>query len=159
MTDRRVECSESGLKRSIRATAPGLDQAFEDAVRTLVGVVADPQSVKSCGAVHIVCSAADLRGLLRAWIDAVCDEMARRGVVFGDFQVHLRNGTLAAVALGEAASDQQMSSIRALAAATVSDVSVHKDVDQWVVACQVVFRAGNAPSGTNTTEATAVRRT
>ncbi len=142
MTEQQRDTGSLGGRRTIRATAPLLDTAFAEAALTLSALVVDPKTVPRHGAVHFVCGSRDPVALFRCWIEAVRGEMLNRGVVFCDFQVHLRNGSLAAVGFGAVAGEDLRPSLRAVAAATISDVAVTTDHTDWSVECHIDLAAG-----------------
>ncbi|MEB3165538.1 MAG: archease [Cyanobacteriota bacterium] len=77
------------------------ERAFEQVGLALTALITDPARVRLRGHEEIQCTAADDQGLLLAWIETLLGRMAVHHVLFGSYAVQLRQGTLAARALGE----------------------------------------------------------
>jgi len=125
-----------GGRLRLSADAMTLDDGFANIATALTASVSDPAAVTARGAVHIVCANGDHVSLLARWMRAVCHEMADRRVIFGSFQVHLRNGTLAGVALGEAADEQQLADLNRLVAIPLIVPAVVHTGKHWHLSCE-----------------------
>jgi SHS2 domain-containing protein len=81
----------------------GTDAAhsFEHAALALIAIVVDPTSIRPEESVDITCEASTLESLLVEWLNAVIYEMAARQMVFGIFDVAIRDHRLTATASGE----------------------------------------------------------
>lgn len=85
----------------VRGVAPSPEGAFEEAARALTAVVTDLDQVSPAEVVSISLPAAELEYLLVDWLNAVVYEMSTRKMLFGRFEVRIRNHRLEARAWGE----------------------------------------------------------
>lgn len=90
-----------GADIGVRGRGDSRDQAFAEAACALTGVVTDVEAVGGSMGVPIHCSAPDDELLLVDWLNAIIFEMATRRMVFGQFDVHIEDHGLAAIAWGE----------------------------------------------------------
>lgn len=79
-----------GADIGVRGEGPTAAAAFEQAALALTGVMLDPRDVAANEAISIACSAPDLEILLVQWLNALVYEMAVRGLVFGRFELAIR---------------------------------------------------------------------
>jgi SHS2 domain-containing protein len=138
MTERAWEHFPHGADIGIRGYGPTLEAAFEEAARAMSAIVVDPAEIEPRQRVEIACSAPDREILLVDWLNTLIYEMDVRGVVFGDYHVHIENGRLTAMALGEALDADRHTPAVEIKGATFSEVRVVEDeTGGWVAQCVI----------------------
>jgi tRNA nucleotidyltransferase (CCA-adding enzyme) len=120
----------------VRGIGPSRDEAFAQAALALTAVLTDPQAVRAQEAVEITCTAPDDEALLVAWLNALIYEMATRHMLFGRFEVHSADHTLAATAWGEPVDVARHQPAVEVKGATYTGLQVHRDPDgTWRAQC------------------------
>ena len=113
-------------------------EAFANAARALTAAVTPLECIALDESVAIRCEAPDPEMLLFDWLNAVIFEMATRGMLFGDFQVIIEGGTLAAELRGEAVDPFRHAPAVEPKGATLSELSVRRlDDGRWAARCLV----------------------
>jgi SHS2 domain-containing protein len=122
----------------IRGRGATLSEAFREAARALVAVIADPESVKTSEAVTIECDAEENDVLLFDWLNALVYEMATRRLLFSRFEVAIKDGRLRATAWGEPVDAQRHAPAVEVKGATWTALRVDQDADGlWTAECVV----------------------
>jgi SHS2 domain-containing protein len=122
----------------IRGFGPNLASAFEQAALALTAVITDLQTIESKEKVEINCQEQDNELLFVGWLNALLYEMATRRMLFGKFEVRIRNGRLNANAWGEAINIEKHNPTVEVKAATYGDLKVKQDKDgNWMAQCVV----------------------
>jgi tRNA nucleotidyltransferase (CCA-adding enzyme) len=119
----------------IAATGATAAEAFRQAALALTAVVTDPTKVRGSTSVPVSCHAADDELLLVAWLNGIVYEMAVRGMVFGDYRVVIKDGTLEGVAIGEAVDVERHEPAVEIKGATLTALQVRFDGHLWHVQC------------------------
>jgi tRNA nucleotidyltransferase (CCA-adding enzyme) len=116
----------------VRGFGRTLAEAFEQAALALTAVVSDPLAVAAEVEVPIRCEAADPELLLVDWLNALVYEMAVRRMLFGRFEVSIRDGRLTARAWGETASRERHRPAVEVKGATFTTLRVARSPDgRW----------------------------
>jgi tRNA nucleotidyltransferase (CCA-adding enzyme) len=85
----------------LRAVAPTRERLFELMGEALTAIITDPERVRCVDTVTVACEAPDDALLLVDWLNALVFEMATRRMLFGDWEVELRDHCLEACIKGE----------------------------------------------------------
>jgi SHS2 domain-containing protein len=119
------------------ATGPTKADAFRQAAFALTAVITDPARVRPVDAVAIDCAAPADDLLLVDWLNALVFEMATRGMLFGDFEVEIDDGTLRATAWGEPVDVERHEPAVEVKGATLTALAVTSSEEGWRVQCVV----------------------
>lgn len=122
----------------IRGIAPTLEQAFEQVAVAMTAVVTNLDWVSASKVISICCEAPDNELLLAGWINELVYEMSAQGVLFNRFEVVIDDGTLSAIAYGEAVDRQKHQPAVEIKGATLTELRVYQQTDDsWVAQCVV----------------------
>jgi tRNA nucleotidyltransferase (CCA-adding enzyme) len=122
----------------IRGTGPTLASALEQAALALTAVVVDPARVEPRATLEVECRAESPEGLLYEWIAAVVYEMSARSMVFGEFDVRVDGGRLAARLRGEPVEPVRHEPAVEVKGPTYTELRVHRDdTGRWTAQCVV----------------------
>ncbi len=122
----------------VRGRGETLAEAFAATALALTAVVADPGSVRPERGVEIACAASDPEALLFDWLNAVVYEMDTRGLLFGRFEVAIKDGRLVATAFGEPVEPARHHPAVEVKGATYTALRVSQDErGRWVAECVV----------------------
>jgi len=122
----------------VRGIGPGREQAFEQAALALTAVITDPAAIKPEQKVNITCEAADDEMLLVEWLNSLIYEMATRRMLFGRFEVFIKDNRLSALAWGQKVDVSRHSPAVEVKGATVTSLSVKQDKNKhWIAQCVV----------------------
>ena len=116
---------------------PTKAEAFRQTALALTAVVTDPNAIRSVTAVPLVCGAPNDEMLLVEWLDALIYEMAVRSMLFGDFEVEIRDGELRATAWGEAVDPDRHEPAVEIKGATLTALRVVPAAGGWRAQCVV----------------------
>ncbi len=125
--------ADSGVRGIGRSKA----RAFEQAALALTAVVTDPRAVRSVECVSVVCDAPTDELLLVDWLNALIYEMATRGMVFGEFDVHFEHSRLLGTAYGEPVDRVRHRPAVEIKGATFTELAVRSGERGWVAQCVV----------------------
>ena len=137
MAERGWTHFEHGADIGVRGFGPTMEAAFEEAARALTAAVVDAGEVLPRTSVDIACAAPDDEVLLVDWLNAVIFEMAARGMVFGAFRVHIKEGKLDATARGEPIDVSRHAPAVEVKGATFTELRVARQKDGWIAQCVV----------------------
>ncbi len=127
-----------GADVGVRGFGPDRATAFAEAARALTAVVTDPDRVEPREPVAIHCEAEDDEMLLIDWLDAVIYYMATLGMVFGRYEVEIRDHRLEATAWGEPVDPERHQPAVEPKAATLTELAVRHEPDgRWIAQCVV----------------------
>jgi SHS2 domain-containing protein len=122
----------------IRGRGATLSEAFREAARALVAVIADPEAIGAHEAVAIECDAEENDVLLFDWLNALVYEMATRRLLFSRFEVAVEGGRLRATAWGEPVDTVRHAPAVEVKGATWTALRVDQDADGlWTAECVV----------------------
>lgn len=122
----------------IRGVGPTLETAFIQVALALTATITDLSGIRcKHSVIQIECEAVDLDTLLFDWLNALIYEMAVRNVLFGRFQVRVRNGHLQARAWGETVDRIRHQPAVEVKGATYTELRVVKEHDVWVAQCVI----------------------
>jgi len=122
----------------IRGIGPTREAAFEGAALALTAVIIDPSEVIPTQQITIICQAPDDELLLVDWLNALVYEMATRKMLFGRFEVHLKNHSLQATAWGEPVEVTRHRPAVEVKGATYTELSLKQDEQgRWIAQCVV----------------------
>ena len=112
--------------------------AAQSPAGTLTGVITDPRGIARDECVAITREAPDDEILLMDWLNAIVYEMAVNRLIFGAFDVHLKEHRLSGRAWGEKVDVGRHEPAVEVKGATMTALSVAKNDDgQWVAQCVV----------------------
>ncbi|MBN1240216.1 MAG: archease [Gammaproteobacteria bacterium] len=127
-----------GADVGVRGYGESVEEAFARAALALTAVITDPAGVEQRDRVPIRCEAPDTELLLVDWLNALVYEMATRRMVFGRFDVRIRNGRLDATACGERLDPGRHQPAVEVKGATYTALGVARRPDgTWVAQCVV----------------------
>lgn len=113
-------------------------EAFEQAALAMTAVIVGPNRVAQTEAVGFRLSAPDQELLLTEWLDALIYEMATRRMLFGRFEVRIRDHRLAATAWGESIDVARHQPAVEIKGATLTELRVWQDAKGlWRAQCVV----------------------
>lgn len=126
-----------GADIGICGFGPSSETAFEQAALALSAAVTD-QPIRAETRVIISCAAPDLELLLVDWLNALIFEMATRRMLFGRFEVIIRDGVLVGSAWGEPADPTRHQPAVEAKGATYTELKVAQDTNGiWLARCVV----------------------
>jgi len=132
----RWEHFSHGADIGIRGLGPTKDAAFEAAAMAMTSAITDLERIKTRETVKISCRADDDEILFYDWINALVLEMSVRGLLFGEFDVHIEGPQLTATAAGEAVDVERHDPIVEVKGATFTELAVYRnDNGDWVAQC------------------------
>ena len=138
MSDKRWEHFSHEADIGVRGIGSSREEAFEQAALALTAVVVDPGQLASREPVEVSCEAPDDDLLLFDWLNALVYEMATRRLLFGRFEVHLRDGRLQGRAWGERVDVLRHQPAVEIKGATLTGLCVKQEPDgNWVAQCVV----------------------
>lgn len=122
----------------VRGLAPTPAGAFEQAAMAMSAVITDPASIRPRECVEVACEAPDLELLLADWLNSILYEMATRHMLFGRFEVTLRDATLTGRLWGEPIAVARHRPAVEIKGATYTCLAVAQQPDGlWVAQCVV----------------------
>lgn len=121
----------------VRGFGDTLDQAFEQVALAMIAVMVDPATVRPEKAINISCQAPDDEILVVDWLNALVFEMATRGMLFGRFEVTIRDNVLNAKAWGEPLDRARHAPTVEIKGATFTDLEVRPFEGGWLAQCVV----------------------
>jgi SHS2 domain-containing protein len=137
-TKPRWEHFEHGADIGVRGIAATREQAFEQAAMALTAVIIEPENVKSQDKVNITCESPDDEMLLVDWLNSLIYEMATRRMLFGRFEVFIKDHRLSALVWGEKIDVARHRPAVEVKGATCTSLSVKKDEkNNWTAQCVV----------------------
>ncbi len=114
------------------------DQAFEQAGIALTAVITDPARVSPREMVALSCAAPNLELLLADWLNGLIFEMATRHMLFGKFDVSIRENRLEGKAWGEPLDAARHRPAVEIKGATYTELKVAQREDgSWLAQCVV----------------------
>ncbi len=127
-----------GADVGIRGGGPTRERAFAQAALALTAVIAGPETIAAKTTVKISCKAPDDALLLADWLNAIIYEMAVRNMLFGAFDVTIRNSQLTAEAHGEMIDLQRHHPAVEVKGATYTNLDVRQEKNgTWIAQCVV----------------------
>lgn len=127
-----------GADIGVRGVGATLREAYEQAALALTAVVTDPACVQSRKVFSVDCTAPDRELLLVDWLNAIIYEMATRNMLFGQFEVELREHQLSAPVAGETVDRARHRPAVEPKGATYTELRVDERRDgSWVAQCVV----------------------
>ena len=129
---------EHGADIGIRGIGPSREQAFEQAAIALTAVITEPANVKSEERINITCESSDDEMLLFDWLTSLIYEIATRRMLFGRFEVFIKDHRLSALAWGEKIDVARHRPAVEVKGATCTCLSVKEDEKKnWTAQCVV----------------------
>lgn len=126
-----------GADVGVRGWGPTTETAFEQAALALMHVVTDV-TISERSLVEVRCEAPDIELLLVEWLNAIIYEMAVRGMMFGRFEVDMRDTRLRGRMWGEPVDQARHSPACEPKGATYTALRVARSADgTWSTACIV----------------------
>lgn len=126
-----------GADVGIRGVGPTIDAAFEQVALALTAVIADPACIEARDTVEVSCEAPNPDDLLYDWIDAIVFEMATRGMLFGGYEVHVKENRLAGRLHGERVDRARHEPAVEVKGPTYTELRVAKHGADWLAQCVV----------------------
>jgi len=121
----------------IRGIGDTVDEAFEQAAMAMMAVTCSPKAILSEKEVNISCTASDIEFLLVDFLNAIIYEMALRNMLFGKFQVTIKDNRLEAKAWGEKSDPKKHQTAVEVKGATYTELEVKQDNGKWTAQCIV----------------------
>lgn len=122
----------------VRGIGPTREAAFEQAALALTSIVTAPDRISPRQSIDIACNAPNDRLLLVDWLNALIYEMATRRLLFGRFDVAIRDHRLEGRAWGEAIDGARHRPAVEPKGATYTALKVEPTPDgQWIAQCVV----------------------
>jgi len=122
----------------IRGFGATKEEAFSQAAMALTAVITDLKTVEPKEMVEINCHEQDDELLFISWLNALIYEIATRHMLFGKFNISIKDQRLQAKAWGEQIDLKKHSPAVEVKAATYADLKVQQDKSgNWLVQCIV----------------------
>ncbi|MEI8234245.1 MAG: RNA 2',3'-cyclic phosphodiesterase [Verrucomicrobiota bacterium] len=122
----------------VRGFGATKEQAFEQAARAAVAVIADVEAVRGEEAIEVACEAPDDELLLVDWLNAVVFEIAVRKMLFSRFAIQIDGHRLHARLWGEKIDLDRHQPCVEIKGATCTETRVFRRKDgTWVAQCVV----------------------
>ncbi len=122
----------------VRGWGPSREKAFEQVAMALTSAIVDPRQVEAREPVGICCEAPDDEILLVDWLNALIYQMATMAMLFGRFEVQIRDHRLEATAWGEPIDPAKHRPAVEIKGATFTEVAVRRLQDgRWLAQCVV----------------------
>ena len=122
----------------VRAVAASRAELFERLAEALTAIVTEPSGVQPLEPVEISCAAPDDALLLVDWLNALIYEMGTRRMLFGRWQVELRDHSLRATVFGEPVDRDRHQPVVEVKGATFTELAVEQDeTGAWHGQCVV----------------------
>jgi SHS2 domain-containing protein len=138
MSGERWEHFPHEADMGVRGVGATIERAFEQAALALTAVITDPAKVTAREVVEIACQAPDDELLLVDWLNALIYEMATRRLLFGRFEVSIRDHRLTARAFGEPMDPAKHRMAVEVKGATYTALRVAQESNgEWVAQCVV----------------------
>jgi SHS2 domain-containing protein len=124
---------DHGADIGVRGIGASKASAFEQAAMALTAVVTEPSSIVPRTQIAVNCAGADDELLFVEWLNAVIYEMATRKMLFGRFEVRLRENRLTGHLRGERVDVKRHHPAVEIKGATLTTLSVSRNErKQWV---------------------------
>ena len=127
-----------GADVGVRGSGASRDEAFAQAAIAMTAAIVDPAAVICSTSIEIRCDAPDDELLLIDWLNALIYEMAARDMLFGRFDVTIRDHALVATAWGERLDRARHQTSVEVKGATYAELRVAQRGDGTWVAQTVV---------------------
>ncbi len=122
----------------VRGRGRTKEEAFEQAAVALTAVITEPDKVECKEEVKISCNAPDDEMLLVDWLNRLLYEISVGKMLFGRFDVKIKEGFLNASAWGEKIDIARHNPTVEVKAATYTSLKVGRDKNgDWVAQCVV----------------------
>lgn len=133
----RWEHFDHGADIGVRGFGPTAAEAFAQVATAMTAVIADPATIREVERVDIACEAADLDGLLYAWLNALVFEMATRRMLLARFEIVIEGTRLRAAAWGELVDPARHAPAVEVKGATYTALRVAREGEGWRAECVV----------------------
>lgn len=137
MTKRYWEHFPHPADVGVRGVGESIEEAFEEAAMALTAVIIPPETLSGDERVKIHCEAPDVELLLVDWLNALIYEMAVTHLLFHRFEVHIEDGQLNAVAVGERIDRLKHRPTVEVKGATYTELYVAQKDGHWIAQCVV----------------------
>ncbi len=122
----------------VRGIGNSKEEAFEQAAIAMSAVITDPAKISAVERVEIACAAPDDELLLVDWLNALVYEMATRKLLFGRFEVQVKDHVLTARAWGEPMDSAKHHMAVEIKGATYTALRVAQESNgEWVAQCVI----------------------
>ena len=127
-----------GADVGVRGYGADAAEAFANAALALTSVITDPALVHLVRRLPISCAADDVEILFLDWLNAIVSTMAIEGLIFGHYEVAIRDGVLEGVAIGEPLEPGRHHPVVEVKGATLTELKVARGDDgRWLAQCIV----------------------
>ena len=127
-----------GADVGVRGYGADLAEAFANAAMALTSVITDPALIRPVRRVPLSCEADDIEILFLDWLNAIVSTMAIEGLIFGRYEVAIRDDVLEGVAIGEPLDPGRHQPVVEVKGATLTELKVAQGGDgRWVAQCIV----------------------
>ena len=138
MNKKRWEHFPHEADMGVRGIGNSKEEAFEQAAIAMSAVITDPAKISAVERVEIACAAPDDELLLVDWLNALVYEMATRKLLFGRFEVQVKDHVLTARAWGEPMDSAKHHMAVEIKGATYTALRVVQESNgEWVAQCVV----------------------
>jgi SHS2 domain-containing protein len=138
-SDASWETFDHGSDVGVRGYGTSPADAFANAGIALTAVITEPTLVRPRRRETFACAADDLEMLFLDWINALVTRMATEGLVFGAYEVTIRDGRLRGSALGEPIERRRHAPAVEVKGATLTELKVAREPGdgRWLAQCVV----------------------
>jgi len=122
----------------VRGLSYTLAGAFEQAALAMIGGITDPKAVVCRRQIELSCEAPDVELLLTEWLNLLVYEMAVRKMLFGCFELMIKDNHLKAKIWGEPINRRRHQPAVEIKGATFTELKVAQQPDgRWLAQCVV----------------------
>ena len=112
-------------------------EAFEQCALSMMALVTDPSQIGTGYEIDISCKESDPELLLVDWLNKVIFEMVTRKMIFGRFEVSLKEGSLSGKAWGEPINVRRHQPAVEIKGATYTELALYQSAGRWIAQCVV----------------------
>ena len=121
----------------IRGFGESPAEAFEQCALAMMAIVTDLSLIDTRDVVEISCEESDPELLLVDWLNAVIFEMATHKMLFGRFEVSIKDGSLKGHVWGEPIDVERHHPAVEVKGATYTELALYERAHQWIAQCIV----------------------
>lgn len=112
-------------------------EAFEQCALSMMALVTDLSLINTESVIDISCKESDPELLLVDWLNGVIFEMVTRKMIFGRFEVSIKEGSLRGKAWGEPIDIKRHQPAVEIKGATYTELALYQDAERWIAQCVV----------------------
>ncbi len=112
-------------------------EAFEQCALAMVAIITDLSLINDKELIEISCEESDPELLLVDWLNAIIFEISTRKMLFGRFEITIKDGSLKGKAWGEAIDVTRHHPAVEVKGATYTELALYQAEGRWIAQCVV----------------------